>query len=434
MLRNVLKSKLHRATVTDSNIEYEGSISIATDLMRAADLWVNERVLVTSVTNGQRLETYVIEGKEGSGEIVINGAAAHLIGTGQMVTIMAFGLVGLSVGVVTGLGGVWWITHRREAVAATVQDHRRRKRDWLIAQHNAGSTQADNASPALASIVSSIGVPASTQENLWAPMDIAKPEVTPIDVSAFAVQSADTPVPTAVPTQRATSTSEPTSEPTEAPTEAAATATTEVAASPEAENQTATRPEGLDAWWDTIDDGLAALPRHLGDRVRELVGGLHLQMLGHHLADHRHADGIVVADVDLPQVGAFLQLLRRPQVVDHRGGGLGAHLLERRPQPLAVRGGGHNVAGNAVCDGGIVIDLTLMNGVRVDLAARTVRAGGGATLGDVDRETHAFGRAVPVGVVSQDVVRLSSLSWKRSNRVSPAGQVLASATTAKRAP
>jgi aspartate 1-decarboxylase len=90
VLRTVLKSKLHRATVTDSNVEYEGSISIATDLMRAADLWVNERVLVTSVTNGQRLETYVIEGKEGSGEIVINGAAAHLISAGQMVTIMAF--------------------------------------------------------------------------------------------------------------------------------------------------------------------------------------------------------------------------------------------------------------------------------------------------------------------------------------------------------
>jgi aspartate 1-decarboxylase len=90
VLRTVLKSKLHRATVTDSNVEYEGSISIATDLMRAADLWVNEKVLVTSITNGQRLETYVIEGKEGSGEIVINGAAAHLIGTGQMVTIMAF--------------------------------------------------------------------------------------------------------------------------------------------------------------------------------------------------------------------------------------------------------------------------------------------------------------------------------------------------------
>lgn len=90
MLRTVLKSKLHRATVTDSNVQYEGSISIAKDLMRAADLWVNEKVLVTSITNGQRLETYVIEGKEGSGEIVINGAAAHLISTGHMVTIMAF--------------------------------------------------------------------------------------------------------------------------------------------------------------------------------------------------------------------------------------------------------------------------------------------------------------------------------------------------------
>ena len=67
---------------------------------------------------------------------------------------------------------------------------------------------------------------------------------------------------------------------------------------------------------------------------------------------------------------------------------------------VAVRGGGHNVAGNAVCDGGIVIDLSAMNGVRVDVAGRSARAGGGCTLGDVDRETQAFGLAAPLGVVS----------------------------------
>ncbi|MEZ0388858.1 MAG: aspartate 1-decarboxylase [Verrucomicrobium sp.] len=92
MLRIQLKSKLHRAAVTDSNVEYEGSISIPPDLMRAVDIWLGEKVLVTSITNGARLETYVIEGKEGSGEIIVNGAAAHLIGTGHRVTIMAFGL------------------------------------------------------------------------------------------------------------------------------------------------------------------------------------------------------------------------------------------------------------------------------------------------------------------------------------------------------
>jgi FAD/FMN-containing dehydrogenase len=67
---------------------------------------------------------------------------------------------------------------------------------------------------------------------------------------------------------------------------------------------------------------------------------------------------------------------------------------------VAVRGGGHNVAGNAVCDDGIVIDLGLMNGIRVDPLSRRVRAGGGATIGAVDRETQAFGLAVPLGVVT----------------------------------
>ena len=91
VLRTLLKSKLHRATVTDANVNYEGSISIPTDLMQAADLWDGEKVLVTSISNDARLETYVIPGKDKSGEIVINGAAAHLINTGHVVTIMAFG-------------------------------------------------------------------------------------------------------------------------------------------------------------------------------------------------------------------------------------------------------------------------------------------------------------------------------------------------------
>ncbi|QSB14847.1 FAD-binding oxidoreductase [Natronosporangium hydrolyticum] len=69
--------------------------------------------------------------------------------------------------------------------------------------------------------------------------------------------------------------------------------------------------------------------------------------------------------------------------------------------PVAVRGGGHNVSGNAICDGGLVVDLSGMRGVRVDPANRTVRAEGGATIGDLDRETQVFGLAVPMGVVSE---------------------------------
>jgi len=92
MFREVLKSKLHRAMITGSDVEYEGSIEIPTDLMKAADLWAGEKVLVASITTGARLETYVLEGQAGTGHILINGGAAHLIKTGERVTIMAFAM------------------------------------------------------------------------------------------------------------------------------------------------------------------------------------------------------------------------------------------------------------------------------------------------------------------------------------------------------
>jgi aspartate 1-decarboxylase len=90
VLRDILKSKLHRAMVTAADVDYEGSIEIPTDLMEAADLWEGEKVLVASITTGNRLETYVQPGVPGSGRIVINGGAAHRIRKGERVTIMAF--------------------------------------------------------------------------------------------------------------------------------------------------------------------------------------------------------------------------------------------------------------------------------------------------------------------------------------------------------
>ncbi len=92
MFREVLKSKLHRAMITGSDVDYEGSIQIPRDLMDAADLWAGEKVLVASITTGSRLETYVLEGEAGTGHIMINGGAAHLIKAGERVAIMAFAL------------------------------------------------------------------------------------------------------------------------------------------------------------------------------------------------------------------------------------------------------------------------------------------------------------------------------------------------------
>jgi aspartate 1-decarboxylase len=90
MQREQLKSKIHRAMITHADPDYEGSIEIPGDLMRAVDLWAQEKVLVASITGGARLETYVQTGPEGSGQIVMNGGAARLIGQGERVTIMAF--------------------------------------------------------------------------------------------------------------------------------------------------------------------------------------------------------------------------------------------------------------------------------------------------------------------------------------------------------
>ena len=88
--RTLMKSKLHRATVTMADLDYVGSITIDRDLMDAADLLPNERVQVLDVTNGARLETYVIEGERGSGTIGINGAAAHLVHPGDLVLIVSY--------------------------------------------------------------------------------------------------------------------------------------------------------------------------------------------------------------------------------------------------------------------------------------------------------------------------------------------------------
>ena len=90
MLRQLLKSKIHRAMVNMADTKYEGSIEIPSDLMEAIDLWPGEKVLVTSATAGGRLETYAQPGPAGSGRIIVNGGAAHLIKEGERVTIMAF--------------------------------------------------------------------------------------------------------------------------------------------------------------------------------------------------------------------------------------------------------------------------------------------------------------------------------------------------------
>jgi aspartate 1-decarboxylase len=91
MMRIMMKSKIHRASVTQADLHYVGSVTLDADLMEAADLLEGEQVAIVDITNGARIETYVIPGPRGSGVIGINGAAAHLVHPGDLVIIMSYG-------------------------------------------------------------------------------------------------------------------------------------------------------------------------------------------------------------------------------------------------------------------------------------------------------------------------------------------------------
>ncbi len=90
---HLLKSKIHRAQVTGGNVNYEGSLTVARDLMQAVGLHPYERILCGNMANGERFETYVIPGEPGSGSIILNGATAHLGKPGDRLTIMSYALV-----------------------------------------------------------------------------------------------------------------------------------------------------------------------------------------------------------------------------------------------------------------------------------------------------------------------------------------------------
>ncbi len=90
MQRTLLKSKIHRATVTDANLHYQGSVSIDPLLLEAADILPLERVEIYNITNGERFATYAIEGARGAGQIVLNGAAAHKVSVGDLVILATY--------------------------------------------------------------------------------------------------------------------------------------------------------------------------------------------------------------------------------------------------------------------------------------------------------------------------------------------------------
>lgn len=90
MLIEVLKSKIHRVKVTEADLDYIGSIAIDKTLMNAANIIIGEKVQILNITNGERLETYVIEGKENSGEITVNGPASHKVNVDDLIIIVSY--------------------------------------------------------------------------------------------------------------------------------------------------------------------------------------------------------------------------------------------------------------------------------------------------------------------------------------------------------
>lgn len=121
MLTKLLKAKIHRATVTFTNVDYHGSITLDPDLLDAVGLLPNEAVLVADCENGNRFETYIIAGKRGSGEVGINGAAARLSAPGHRVIVLAF--------VLASEGEI----PKHQARVAIADDHNRVKESIVIA-------------------------------------------------------------------------------------------------------------------------------------------------------------------------------------------------------------------------------------------------------------------------------------------------------------
>ena len=93
MLLEILKSKIHRACVTEANLHYIGSITIDEELIEATGLYPNEKVAVVNINNGERIETYVIKGERGSGDVCLNGAAARKVQPGDIIIIMSYAIL-----------------------------------------------------------------------------------------------------------------------------------------------------------------------------------------------------------------------------------------------------------------------------------------------------------------------------------------------------